>query len=454
MRIVVFGVGTVGFSIASMLCRHGHSVTVVDSDPQRARMANESLDAKVVVGSASQSSVLFQAEVLDSDICMAVTRSDEVNLVAASIAKAMGARRTLARVYSSVLRDASTFDYQRHFRIDRMLSLEHLSAMELARAIRRTGSIAIEMFARGELEVQEVRVEPKTKATLVPLNELKLPRGVRIGSILRENRIKLATAEDHLQEGDQITLIGTREDIDAVRNWFQRHQPPRQHVVIAGGGETGLHLARALAGQRFTVVLMERDRDRCEFLANQLRHTTVVHSDATRRVDLEEERVGKADFFAACMGDDEDNIMAGVEARELGAATILAIVGRPDYGNVVGKLGIDHVVSPRQVMAKEVMGFLNTGAVISRRPLGGDGDVSILEVEVLPGVSATSESLRNLHLPHGCLLVAMMRDNYAKVPGAEDRLRPGDTVLILVEKNSEAATLAHFGGEVDSRSMR
>ena len=185
-------------------------------------------------------------------------------------------------------------------------------------------------------------------------------------------------------------------------------------------------------------------RDRCEFLASQLRHTTVIYGDATRRNDLEEERVGRADFFVACMGDDEDNIMAGVEARELGAANILAIVGRPDYGNVVGKLGIDHVVSPRQVMAKEVMGFLNTGAVISRRLLGAEGDVSILEVEVLPGVSATAAPLKDLQLPAGCLVVALMRDNYARVPGAETILRPGDTILMLVEAAAEDATLERF----------
>jgi len=444
MRIVVLGAGTVGYSIARMLCANGHTVTVVDVDPQHARMVNETLDAKVVVGSASQSSVLFQAEVLDADICLAVTRNDEVNLVAASIAKAMGARRTVARVYSSVLRDASTFDYQRHFRIDRMLSLEHLSAMELARAIRRSGSIAIEYFARGELEVQEVVVEEGTRATMVPINELKLPRAVRVGSLARDKTTRLVEAADQLREGDQVALVGTREDLESVREWFQRHQPPRQHVVIAGGGETGLHLARTLAGPRFAVVLIEHDRDRCEFLANQLQHTTVVHGDATRRADLEEERVGRADFFVACMGDDEDNIMAGVEARELGAENILAIVGRPDYGNVVGKLGIDHVVSPRQVMAKEVMGLLNTGAVISRRRLGGEGDVSILEVEVLPGVSATSAPLKDLHLPKGCLVVALMRDNYARVPGAEDRLRPGDSILMLVQADAEKATLERF----------
>ncbi len=443
MRIVVLGAGTVGYSITRLLCQHRHSVTVVDANAEHARQLNETLDAKVIVGSASQSSVLFQAGVLDCDICLAVTGSDETNLVSASIAKAMGARRTLARVYSSVLRDASTFDYQRHFRVDRILSLEHLSGMDLARAIRKVGSIAIEHFARGELEVQEVLVQAGTRGTRAPLKELKVPRGVRIGSILRDGLIRIAKADDHLQGEDRITLLGPQDEVEDLRDWFQKESPPRQSVVIAGGGETGFHLARALMGRRYSVMILEADRNRCEFLANQLRHVTVVHRNATRRVDLEEERVGKADFFAACTGDDEDNIMAGVEARELGAENILAVVNRPDYGNVVGKLGIDHVVSPRVVMAKEVLGFLNTGAIISRWSVGG-GNVHILEVEVVAGAPVTETTLAGLKLPPGCLVAAMMRENYARVPGADDRLREGDTVLLLVENAAEKATLALF----------
>jgi len=129
MRIVILGGGTVGTSIADLLCHHGHSVTVVDRSAARTRQINNELDVRAITGSASQSSVLFQADVLGADVCLAVTGDDEANIVAASMAKAMGARRALARVYAPVFRDLSTFDYNRHFNIDRMLSLEHLSAM-------------------------------------------------------------------------------------------------------------------------------------------------------------------------------------------------------------------------------------------------------------------------------------------------------------------------------------
>ena len=139
MRILTLGGGTVGTWIADLLCRNRHSVTVVDIDPIHTRRINDELDVRAITGSASQSSVLFQAGVMSADLCLAVTGDDEVNLVGASMAKAMGARRSIARVYAPVFRDLSTFDYQRHFGIDRLLSLEHLSATELARNIRNPG---------------------------------------------------------------------------------------------------------------------------------------------------------------------------------------------------------------------------------------------------------------------------------------------------------------------------
>jgi len=443
MRIVVLGAGTVGTWIADLLCRHRHSVTVVDNDPSTCKLINNELDVRVVTGSASQSSVLFQSDVIGADLCLAVTGDDEVNIVAASMAKAMGARRSIARIYGPVFHDVSTFDYQRHFGIDRLLSLEHLTAMELARGIRNPGSVVLEHFARGELEVLEVVMEEPTKAIGVSLKDLGLPKTIRIGSIYRDGRMWIAGAEDVIQLNDRITIIGNRKDVDAVKGTLQKKQSRRSTVVIAGGGETGYHLARSLQGERFSVVLMEESVKRSEFLAKHLVHSTIVQADATRRSILEEERVGSADYFIACTGDDENNIMAGVEARDIGAKTIMAVVGRPDYANVVAKLGIDLAVSPRDVLARQILGFLNTGPVISRSTLLGGG-VGVYEIEVLPGAQATEHVLANLQLPERCLIAAVMREDYVKVAGADDRLQAGDVVVALIEDASFEDTLKQF----------
>lgn len=431
MRIVVLGAGTIGISIADLLCKHGHSITVVDTDADTVRRLNRDLDVRALTGSASQSSVLFQAGVLDADLCLAVTGVDEVNMVAASMAKAMGARRTIARVYASVFRDLSTFDYQRHFQIDRMLSLEHLCATVFSQAIRNPGAPIVEHFARGEIEFRQIRITDKTSMLGRPLSKLEIPRGVRIGSISRDQKTWIAGAKDTIEIGDDITLIGLRDDIDDVRSEFRKRDDSRKGIVIAGGGETGYHLARSLDDRRWAVTLMETNEDRCNFLASNLRHVTVLQADATLRSVLEEERVGTADYFIACTGDDENNIVTGVEAAELGAKSIMVVIERPDYANVVSKLGIDVAVSPRNVMARQVLGYLHTGPVISRTAIGKSG-ISVFEIEVSEGVPATEHVLANLPLPTQCLIAAVMRENFVHVPGADDRLQPGDTVVALV----------------------
>ncbi len=446
MKIVVLGGGTVGGSIAELLCQRRHDVTVIDSDPARTKELDERLDARMVTGIASQSSVLFQAGVLDADLALAVTGNDEVNLVAASLCKEMGARRSLARIYAAVYRDLSTFDYQRHFNIDRLLSLEHLSAVELARGIGRSGSAVIERLTRGGVEVQEFVVSSKTPSVGVPLKKLQLPRGVRIGSILREGHLSIAGAEDCLEIGDRVTLIGASEEIIEVRNSFLREAPLKQNVVIAGGGETGYHLAEVLQNSGFHVVIMELDRNRCDYLAEHLLEVTIVNSDCNAREHLEEERVGSSDVFISCTGDDEANIMAAVEAKELGAKKIMAVVGRPDYANVVGKLGIDHAVSPREVMAKQVLSYLHTGPVVSRSPLFGGG-IEIIEVEVGQGSPATQTALRELPLPQRTLIAAVIREGFVHVPGADDHLRQGDTVVALIENPFFESTVRLFDAE-------
>ncbi|MGD9126686.1 MAG: Trk system potassium transporter TrkA [Planctomycetia bacterium] len=445
MQIVVVGAGTVGTSIAGMLCELGHSVTVIDIDPKKTRRVNDEMDVRVVTGSGAESSVLFQAGCLGADLCLAVTGVDEVNMVAASMAKGLGVKRSVARVYAPVFRDLSTFDYQTHFNIDRLLSMEHLSAMELAREIRHPGASIVENFARGELEMQELTILENSAAVGEELRELKLPSNVRIGSIRREGKLTIAVATDRLQAKDQITLIGTREDIDKVKGRFQKKQPPKQGVVIAGGGETGYHLARVLQGPGFGVVIIEADRDRCEYLAAHLEHSTVVHGNVQRRATLEEERVGSADIFVACTGDDEDNILACVEAKEIGAKRMMSIINRPDYANVVSKLGIHHTVSPRLVIAREIEGLLNTGSIMSRVPLTKAGDIEVQEIIVPEGAPATEHVLAKLELPPQCLIAALIRGNYAQVPGADDRFQPGDTVVALVgesafEKTEEVFT--------------
>ncbi len=443
MNIVVLGAGTVGTSIADLLCRDNHSVTVVDSDPRQTKRINEELDVRAITGSASQSSVLFQAGMAGADVCLAVTGVDEINLVAASLSKAMGARRSIARVYAPVFRDLSTFDYQRHFSIDRMLSLEHLTALELARGIRDPNSVVLEQFARGALEAHEFNVMERGSAAGKAIRDLGMMSNVRIGTIKRGGRMWIAAANDRLEIDDQVTIFCRPENLDTISHMFHYQKSTTRRVIIAGGGETGLHLAQMLEREDYSVKLMESDEKRCAQLSHLLRKTVVVHCNATERGVLEEERVGTADVFVACTGDDENNIVACVEARDIGARQTMAVVGRPDYANIVGKLGIDLSVSERAVMAKQMMAYLNTGVIISRMKLPG-GLINIVEVEVGENSPASQFTLAELPLPDRCLVVASIQQDFVRVPGADDTLKPHSIAVCLVEEDVIDATVKQF----------
>ncbi len=445
MNIVVLGAGTVGTSIADLLCQYGHSVTVVDEDAEKIRDINDHLDVRAITGSASRSSVLFQAGISTADMCLAVTGNDEVNIVAASMSRAMGARRSIARVYSPVFRDLSTFDYQYHFGIDRLMSLEHLTALELAHNLRDPGSIVLEQFARGELEVHEVVVNEKSSVVGKSLRQLDLPGSVRIGTIKRDGKMWIARADDPLVVGDRLLVFSRPEDIANIKSLFRQAQEHRRRVVIAGGGETGFHLARTLERERFRVTLMESSLERSQFLANNLSQTSVVNCDATRREVLQEERVGSADAFIACSGNDENNILTCVEARDLGAETIMAVVGRPDYAQVVGKLGIDVAVSEREVMARQILSFLQEGNVVRRQPLPGGG-IELIELDLNASAPSLGQPLRELDMPAHCLLVALIRQEFIRVPTASDQLQPQDRVILLVEEHDADEAIRYLAG--------
>ena len=190
-------------------------------------------------------------------------------------------------------------------------------------------------------------------------------------------------------------------------------------------------------------MIIERDENRCRTLAKQLEHTTVIHATATDSETLEEHRVGNADVFVSCTGDDEDNMMLGVRANDLGVDLVLAIIGRRDYGNIIQRLGIDRAVSARDVMAKQILAYLNEGIVISRTKMPG-GVINVIEVDIPPGSKATAATIAELGLPERCLIVAIVKQDYVRVPGAADRLQPNDTAILLVEGDVVDSALAIF----------
>ncbi|MCA8995497.1 MAG: NAD-binding protein, partial [Planctomycetaceae bacterium] len=336
----------------------------------------------------------------------------------------------------------STFDYQRHFGIDRLISLEKLTALEFAKGLHGPGLFAVENFARGGVQVLEVGIDAASAAVGRKIRDIGLPNTVRIGLLASGKHVLVPTADQVLNPDDRLTLIGKQQALDSVKKRFEARSASSISVLIAGGGEIGMHLARSLDRKRYRLTMLEADPQRCKYLANRLDHVTVLTADATLRSDLEEARVGSADVFVAAMGRDEDNIVCGVEAKQLGCRRIVGVVRRPDYVNVLERLGIDMAVSPREVMAREILGMCASGPIQRRSSLAG-GAAEVWEVRIPKNALCTTGPLKQLQI-QDCLVAAILREEYVEVATGEDQLRAGDMAVVIVQNGQEKSALKWF----------
>ena len=434
MRIMILGGGTLGGAIAKILCDERHDVTIIERDPDVAKRLDDGLDASVVIGSATHAGMLFSADVTSAEICLAVTGSDEANLVGASLAKAMGVRRSVAHVFAPSLRDTNTFEYRKHFGIDRLISLKSLTAAEIAAEIRETDDWKIEHFAGGEIELQEVTIFKDPPPELrKPLSELRFPSEVRVATIRRGADTHIATASDCIMAGDRVSLIGVREEIERVKKKFQAGSAKKQRVLIGGGGDTGFQLARLLETRGYSVTVMEVNRTRCDFLSSRLLRSTVVHGDVTNRNDVYDEQAEGLDTFVACTGNGAANIIAALEVKTYhpGIQTMIS-TDRSNYRDLALRVGIDKAFVPPVVMARQILGFLNAGAVVFRNTQLFPRAADVLELCVPDGAAITRSKLRNVSLPPRCLFGAVVRDGFVQVPNADFQFRPGDDLVAFV----------------------
>lgn len=436
MNVVILGAGEIGFYLAETLILHAHDVCVIESDADVAAEANEKLDARVVHGNGASVSVLEEASIADCDVFLGLSSQDNTNLVSASLAKSLGADRSIARVHSDIQSDFWLFDFRKHFNIDYLFSSERLAAVELAKHIRNPNHLLVEEVARGRIELQQTRVDARCAATEHSLRDLKLPQRVRIGLIQRGDQLIIPHADEVLKGGDVVTLFGHPSKLQEVSRLLQRFpvEDETTRVVIFGGGEYGFALAQMLTGKRFRVRIFETDEKRCQYLSTVLENTTLIHADATSMRMLREEQVGEADFFVGATYDDEDNVMTCLQAKDLGVRHCLTLIHRSDYADAVmrvgAELGIIGAVSPRVATSKELMRFMTPDRHTSLVQLAGGSDV--IEFTVRERSAIANRKVAETNLPTGSMFVSLTHGRDAVVPAAEDLLSPGDQVVAIV----------------------
>ena len=446
MNIVIAGAGEVGQHAAEVLGEGGHNVVVIDKSAAKLRDLEERLDVRTLQGNCSHAAALREAGGDKCDLLVAATNVDEVNLLTASIAKGLGARKCLARVHHGAYFDQHGIDYAKHLGIDQLICPEYLTSLAIARTLHNPGALAVEDFARGLVAMQEFPVEDDAPAVGTTLRDLKLPPGIRLAQISRDGSTFMPAASTVVSKGDIVTLIGERATFEQGRKLFASGTSKRIHVVVMGGSTLSVWVCRAMNDRHFSLRLFEIDRARAEELAEKLTHVTVVQADPTDQDVCEEERLGDADAFLAVTGDDERNILASAQAKSMGVAMAIAVVKRSTYLHLLSHVGIDKAFSPRTVAADAIRKLLEAGPVQCLATLS-QGTADVYEIRPTRRAPVVGKELRNVKLPPDCMVAAIQRGDKVTVPGAEDIIDFGDTVLLIGPHKIERDLKKLFAGK-------
>ncbi|MHC4415754.1 MAG: Trk system potassium transporter TrkA [Planctomycetota bacterium] len=436
MRIIICGAGQVGTHAAEVLAGAGHDITIVDSDPARLRKIADSMDVATCCGLCAEAEVLREAGCAQADLLLAATREDEVNLLTAAVAKGVGAAKSIARVHHGSFFEQRGLDYEKHFSIDRLICPEYSTALAIASALRNPGALAIETFARGTIQMQQFPVSDHATAIGKSLAQLALPSGTRLAAITRKREAFIPEASSTVEAGDNVILVGNSAVFQEARRLFHDDKLGRRRVVLMGGSPMSVWLCRALHDRNFSIRLFELDHERAEALAGKLSWVTVIEASPTDRAVADEEHIGTADVFVALREDDEDNIIASVLAKTLGVSLVIAVVQGSTYLDLIYHIGVDRFFNPSVVAAKEIQRILDDRPLQQMSTLA-DGVVDAYRVRVGTNGEVIGRTLREIKLTPDWIVAAIRRGDRAWVPGADDKLEPSDTALLIGRHGTE-----------------
>ncbi|TNF36936.1 MAG: Trk system potassium transporter TrkA [Deltaproteobacteria bacterium] len=440
MNVVLAGLGQVGLHVASRLEADGHALTVIDLDPEAIERAENQIDALTLRGNADAPATLREANVHKADLFAALTSSGPVNIIACLRAKELGAKRVVARVGDKHYFEDAQGVYPDYMGLDLVVNEQFIVAAELRRLVRAHAATSIEVFCDHRVEMLALDINEDGPAVNRPLGDVPLPAGATIAAIKRRDTLLVPNPADMVQVGDAVVCIGATTAMPEVERLFAHdRQRFNKRTFIIGGGGSGHALAEALEAEGTRVVLIERDSSRATTLSHQLAKTKVLLGDGTDVNLLEEAGAGEADVFCAVSGLDEVNLMSALLARDLGAKRCITLVHKPDYVTVCRRLGLNINISPRLLVAREIVRQLRRGALVeSTEVLDGHG--LVLELVVDPGTRIADKALGDMAFPRGAV-VASHVDAQGRVtaPNDDTVFHPGDRVVVFTPRDHQAA---------------
>jgi len=433
LKIIIVGCGEVGFHIAERLARENKQVVIIDRRPEALKRLADYADVQTIQGSGSSPQVLDQAGVADAQIVLAVTDSDETNIIASFFANVLAPDALkLARIRNeeyTLYRDALSSG---SMNIGMVINPEDEVIKRIDRLVTVPGASEYIEFADGRVVMVGFRVE---QGPLVgsPLTELKSRmEGIRVivGAIVRQERLIIPTGLDSIEQGDLVYFVCEKKNLDRIRDACACRHSSIRDVLIIGGGNIGLRVAGLFERRGYHTKLVDTDEERCRYLAEKLNKTIVLHGDGTDQDFLAEENVDGMDVVLSLTGDEETNILTSLLAKNSGARRTITRINKTAYLPLVRAIGIEHSVSPRLSAVDSILHFVRRGKVLSSTAIKGD-EAEALEAIAQEHSDIVGKPLRSVNFPKGALLLCIIRGDEVIVPHGESVIQPQDRIIIF-----------------------
>lgn len=438
MRIVIVGDGKVGITLTEQLSKEGHDIVIVDNNEEVLRDSVEQFDVLGVLGNGASLNVQQEANVGASDLLIAATSGDEVNLLCCILGRKLGVKHTIARVRNPEYTQQLTF-LKDELGLSMTINPERAAAMEILNLLRFPAALKRDTFAKGRVEIIELKVagnSPLNGRSLSELPRIAKAAPVLICAVTRGDTVYIPSGDFRLQEGDKINVTGTIQDLTAFIRRLKIIERRIHNVLLIGGSRIAFYLAAALITDGTSVKIIEIDPQRCEQLAAMLPHATVVCADGSRPSVLAAEGFEQSDAVITLTDIDEENIVISMYSSHMGVPKVITKINSIEYNAIYRNMGIESVVSPKNIVCSDIVRYVrameNTSedAVLALHRLV-EGRVDALEFLVTDDTLHQEKKLRHISLKPNLLVACINRGGRIIIPGGNDYFQRGDTVVVV-----------------------
>jgi trk system potassium uptake protein TrkA len=450
MNIIICGAGRVGFTIAKLLSEQGHSITVIDQSSEDIQKINDTLDVKAIVGKATYPTILEKANASEADMIIAVTRNDEINMLICQIAFSIfKIPKKIARIRSQdYLNPKFTRVYNKeNLPIDVIISPEIEIAKSIQRKLEAPGALDSVPFANNKIRLLEILINKNCKLIDIKLNELtkKFPNlEANVIGIIRDEKFIIPKKNDEVKYNDKIYVIINSSQMAETLEAFGHNEKISKKILIIGGGNIGYNLAKNLEESldSVRVKIVEKNKERAEYLASELNNTIVINGDGLDEEVLVEANLEEAETVLALTNDDEDNLMVSVlvekfakDEKNLEDKRTMALINKPNYSLLQSSLKIDDLIDPRMNTVSSILKHIHKGTIETAYTIL-NGEYEVIEAEIIETSELINKELKNTNLPDEIRIGAILRNDKVIIPRSNFVFQKDDRVVFLAKKDS------------------